>query len=242
MAVYKPTLCYPFSNGVDIRTGVRAIGASGELRDPAQSVTCRVETSNVSISGYSIALYSSAHEQIFPHPDAFEDPVNKIPYVSPISELQYASLGYDALNVTGDNSGVNGSTLRVPFFRVARADTDYPRSRNAIYYAADYVVSHMILDDAAKTDAPAGYPAIRDSGDPLRPYTSVDAAENWQKTTRTSGTYLIHYTGGVISPSSYVTPGNSSTYAGALFCDGEPLIVGDLVAVLLGETTAEGPL
>ena len=144
--------------------------------------------------------------------------------------------------MTGDNSGVNGSTLRVPFFRAARADTDYPHSRNAIYYAADYVVSHMILDTVAAADAPAGWPAIRDSEDPLRPYTSVDAAENWQKTTRTSGTYLIHYTNGVISPSSYVTPADSSTYAGALFCDGEPLIVGDLVAVLLGETATEGPL
>ena len=71
MAVYKPTLCYPFSNGMDIRTGVQNISETGVLVDPAQCVTCRIETSNVPITGYSVALFSSAHEQIFPRPEAF---------------------------------------------------------------------------------------------------------------------------------------------------------------------------
>lgn len=234
MAVYKPTLCYPFSNGLDIRAGVQKISETGALVDPAQCLTCRIETSNVAITGYSVALFSTAHEQIFPK--VFEDTTNKIPYVSPISELQYASLGYDAQNPTGVNSGVNGATLRIPFFRATRADTDYPRSLNAIYYQADYVVAHLILDETAAEGAPSDWPARRDPS----VYTNVDEAEYWKQTTRTGGTYLIHTT--TTDPTDVTHISNASYVAngGALICDGEPLIVGDLVGVILGTEPQSG--
>lgn len=139
------------------------------------------------------------------------------------------------------NSGVNGSTLRVPFFRAVRADVDYPRSLNAVYYQADYMVNHLIVDSEVG-NMPADYPVDRSTAEYT--CTNVNTAAQWKLVTRTSGTYLIYYTDDPtpsIAPDSYVEPQTPNAHAGALFCDGEPLVVGDLVGVILGHATSGEP-
>ena len=76
MAVYKPTYCYPYLNAVDIRTAI-------SLQDfhPTKTLTCKIDTSNTEITGYSIRLLDEANNQIFPVD-------NGQPRISPISELQ----------------------------------------------------------------------------------------------------------------------------------------------------------
>ena len=85
MAVYKPTLCHPFGGGLDIRTAPRGTAADGVVVDPYSTprpadplsgwgapigyLSCRVETSNVPITGYSVALYTANHERLFPDED-----------------------------------------------------------------------------------------------------------------------------------------------------------------------------
>lgn len=96
MAVYKPTLCHPFGGGLDVRIaprGTDALGTVGstdaELITPLGYLSCRVETSNVPVTGYSVALYTTNHELLFPLPaiqqsDGHE---NVTPYISPLSEI-----------------------------------------------------------------------------------------------------------------------------------------------------------
>ena len=208
MAVYKPTLCYPFAKGLDIRTGVGEFNSNGGFVDPAQFLTCRIETSNVNIVGYSIALYSASHERLFPKVFDSEGKA----YVSPISELQKESLGYNPLEPTGINSGVNGSTLRIPFFRCPQVIADYDKSLNAVYYKGNYIASHALLDS---TLAPVGY----FSGD------TTGNVDYWGETDRYGDRHLICYT-----DTSHTTISPDS-YTGSLKIDNEPLILGDLVAV-----------
>ena len=219
MAVYKPTLCYPFTNGLDIRTGINKYSdntGSATPVDPAKYITCKVETSNVPVIGYSVALFSSKHKQIFP----VEQPSNG-PYVSPIYELQVATLGYDANIARGTNSGANGSTLQIPFFRSNASNADsyawygYRRSCNAIYYQGDFVVHHIILDES-----------LADEVDDFFAFDTTSFAEdiaNWQwypDDSNISKCLVCRDDNNILVPPAQ------------LKIDGEYAICGDLVAVL----------
>ena len=62
MAVYKSTRCYPFMNNIDIR--IAQTNASNAY--PAQFLTCKVDTSNKNVTGYSIRVLDEDNNQIFP--------------------------------------------------------------------------------------------------------------------------------------------------------------------------------
>ena len=103
-------------------------------------------------------------------------------------------------------------------------------------------MKHLILDDTAAANAPADYPAERAE------YTNVNNADYWKQVVRSSGTYLVHTidtdpahnSSAYFSPASYVEPSDPSVVGGALFCDGEPLVVGDLVGVIFGAAASGG--
>ena len=78
MAVYKSTQCYPFLNNIDIRTAL--MNASSDK--PVQILTCKVDTSNKNITGYSIRVLDENNNVVFPPKERTNLKI------SPISELQ----------------------------------------------------------------------------------------------------------------------------------------------------------
>ena len=135
MAVYKATLCYPFLNSIDIRTAQY----KDYISQPVQLLTCQIDSSNTEITGYKIKILSSENQQVFPV-DENGDPVTD-EKISPISELQISSLGYDEDKLT-INSGLNGTTLRIPFFQ--NESSKLTSSWNAVYYKPKYLADHII--------------------------------------------------------------------------------------------------
>ena len=137
MAVYKATLCYPFLNSIDIRTAQYKDYTS----QPVQFLTCQIDSSNTEITGYKIRILSSDNKQVFPvdeNGEAIEG------YISPVDELKISSLGYDSEKLT-INSGLNGTTLRIPFFQ--STDNKVLNSYNAVYYQPKYLADHVIASE-----------------------------------------------------------------------------------------------
>lgn len=138
MAVYKSTNNYPFMNNIDIRTAL----ADASSIYPVQYLTCKVDTSNKNVTGYSIRILDEDNNQIFPYSnDDFK--------ISPIKELQISELGYQE---NGLNSGINGTFLKIPFFQ--NYNNKMVDSYNAIYYRPKYSVEYIITD----LSLPENYP------------------------------------------------------------------------------------
>ena len=132
MAVYKSTRCYPFMNNIDIR--IAQTNASSTY--PVQFITCKVDTSNKNITGYSIRVLDEDNNQVFPK--------NKGEVkISPISELQTGNMAqYHEEN--GQNSGINGTYLKIPFFQ--NYNKKFVNTYNAIYYVPRFAVDYVITD------------------------------------------------------------------------------------------------
>lgn len=122
MAVYKPTLCYPFLNSFDPR-----LVATNTNGLPTEWLKCKIETSNKNVTGYKIKVLDQDNEIIFEGSK-----------ISPISELQNAV--YDA----NTNTGVNGTYLNIPFFQLMNASNRYYRSYNSIYFQADRAAHYLL--------------------------------------------------------------------------------------------------
>ena len=139
MAVYKPTLCYPFLNSMDIR-----VAKYGDFQDFStkyfQYLSCKIDNSNKKITGYKIKILTSDNQQVFPVDEEGNPIEGKI---SPIEELQIPELGF-VENTASINSGLNGTTLRVPFFqnKVNPVLTSY----NAVYYEPTYLADYILKD------------------------------------------------------------------------------------------------
>lgn len=145
MAVYKATYCYPFLNSLDPRTVL-----DSDLRGTAKYLQCKIDTSNMDITGYSIRIIDENGNTIFPLTN------NNLLEISPVSEL---SVLVD--ENTGENTGVNGTTLKIPFFQnykrpILRDDIDPEeahsalQSVNAIYYEGDIGVRCVLSDPYAQ--------------------------------------------------------------------------------------------
>lgn len=151
MAVYKPTLCYPFLNGVDAR-----VAKYNQIKNPAveeklvKYLTCKVDTSNKNITGYKVRVLSSDNQQVFPIPGSPGD--GKI---SPITDLQELDANGNPIyeyEPGGVNSGINGTELKIPFF--VNVNTEAGRvSTDAISGAEG-----LLLDDTA-VECPVAVPA-----------------------------------------------------------------------------------
>ena len=176
MAVYKATYCYPNLSAVDIRTAMK-----GEADEPVKYLKCKVDTSNKDVTGYSVRLLDGDNNVVF-----------ESARISPVSELQTLA-AHDLYEVSGTNSGMNGTYLQIPFFQNAdlgKGDGNVLsamllHSFSAVYYkprvSCDYVVLGGEADEGAdnignwKVDADDNllYPfsadgAVMLNGEPLK--------------------------------------------------------------------------
>lgn len=122
MAVYKPTLCYPFLNSFDPR-----LVATNTNGLPTEWLKCKIETSNKNVTGYKIKVLDQDNEVIF-----------EGARISPISELQKAV--YDS----NTNTGVNGTYLNIPFFQLMNEGNRYYKSYNSIYFQANRAAHYLL--------------------------------------------------------------------------------------------------
>ena len=135
MSVYKATYCYPFLNALDIRTAARSY-----VMQPVQCLSCKVDTSNKNITGYSIRILDANNNVLFP--------LSKKKIISPIEDL--AGFLQEDLGV---NSGVNGTYLQIPFFQNKNKDFVKFPTLNAIYYTPKFVCDYVIDTQTSKTGA-----------------------------------------------------------------------------------------
>ena len=141
MAVYKATYCYPFLTSYDTRLAAKNIPLEPNYK-PVKWLSCKIDTSNKDITGYSVRILNEYNEVIFP--------VNGQEYISPISELKaqlnngvYQLKGADLLNQERKvNTGLNGTYLNIPFFQ--SKTNPIIKSANAIYTNIIYRVNYII--------------------------------------------------------------------------------------------------
>lgn len=127
MAVYKPTLCYPFLNSFEPR-----LAATNTNGLPTEWLKCKIETSNKNVTGYKIKVLDQDNEVVF-----------EGARISPISELQKAA------HDSNTNTGVNGTYLNIPFFQLMNEGNRYYKSYNSIYFQANRAAHYLLSTGGA---------------------------------------------------------------------------------------------
>lgn len=108
MAIYKPTDCSPFNGTFDI---------SKNSADLPIIFECKVDTSNTIVMGYSIEIYDSNNNLIFPPTSREQGPVkNNVTYLSDLRPYVATNFQSPLPNLKNINSGLNGSYLEIPFY------------------------------------------------------------------------------------------------------------------------------
>lgn len=105
MAIYKPTDCSPFNGTFDLSADLPII------------FECKIDTSNSPVTGYSIEIYNSNNEIIFPDVNRTTGPIkSNITYLTDLKK--YVETNFSSLlpNLKNINSGLNGSYLEIPFY------------------------------------------------------------------------------------------------------------------------------
>lgn len=105
MAIYKPTDCSPFNGTFDLSSDLPIV------------FECKIDTSNSPVTGYSIEIYNSNNEIIFPGVDRITGPIkSNVTYLTDLKE--YVATNFSSLlpNLKNINSGLNGSYLEIPFY------------------------------------------------------------------------------------------------------------------------------
>lgn len=105
MAIYKPTDCSPFNGTFDLSADLPII------------FECKIDTSNSPVTGYSIEIYNSNNEIIFPGVNRTTGPIeNNVTYLTDLKK--YVETNFSSLlpNLKNINSGLNGSYLEIPFY------------------------------------------------------------------------------------------------------------------------------
>lgn len=111
MAIYKPTDCSPFNGTFDLSSDLPII------------FECKIDTSNSPVTGYSIEIYNSNNEIIFPGVNRTTGPIkSNVTYLTDLKK--YVATNFLSLlpNLKNINSGLNGSYLEIPFY-VKEIDT-----------------------------------------------------------------------------------------------------------------------
>lgn len=148
MAVYKPTYCQPYLSPVDPRCALSSEDLiklddgtdDGTYVFPAkpkfECLSCMIDTSNIDVTGYSIKLLDENNNVIFPVSGTT---------ISPITELQTQ----DVIEALGEeNSGINGTILKIPFFQNCNIYPHYRENPNYINFQTegDYVGHYILID------------------------------------------------------------------------------------------------
>lgn len=105
MAIYKPTDCSPFNGTFDLSSDLPIV------------FECKIDTSNSPVTGYSIEIYNSNNEIIFPGVNRTTGPIkSNVTYLTDLKE--YVATNFSSLlpNLKNINSGLNGSYLEIPFY------------------------------------------------------------------------------------------------------------------------------
>lgn len=111
MAIYKPTDCSPFNGTFDLSSDLPIV------------FECKIDTSNSPVTGYSIEIYNSSNEIIFPGVNRMTGPIkSNVTYLKDLKEYVAANFLSLLPNLKNINSGLNGSYLEIPFY-VKEIDT-----------------------------------------------------------------------------------------------------------------------
>lgn len=114
MAIYKPTDCSPFNGTFDI---------SKNSADLPIIFECKADTSNTVVTGYSIEIYDSNNDLIFPSSSKEQGPIkSNVTYLSDLRPYVTTNFSSSLPNLKNINSGLNGTYLEIPFY-VEEIDT-----------------------------------------------------------------------------------------------------------------------
>ena len=119
MAIYKPTDCNPFNGTFDIAADLPII------------FECKVDTSNTVVTGYSIEIYDSNNNLIFPTGE--KGPIeSNVTYLSDLRTYFNKNFSYYVTKSRNVNSGLNGTYIEIPFYvkEKDKADNSSTVSRN----------------------------------------------------------------------------------------------------------------
>ena len=112
MAIYKPTDCSPFNGTFDL------------LADLPIIFECKIDTSNSPVTGYSIEIYNSNNEIIFPGVNRTTGPIkSNVTYLTDLKKYVQNKFPSLVSNIRNVNSGLNGTVLEIPAI-VNRSDVD----------------------------------------------------------------------------------------------------------------------
>lgn len=122
MAIYKPTDCSPFNGTFDLSADLPIV------------FECKVDTSNSPVTGYSIEIYNSNNEIIFPGVNRTTGPIeSNVTYLTDLKK--YVKNRFPSLvsNIRNVNSGLNGTVLEIPaIVNSSDVDNDTTVGRNQI--------------------------------------------------------------------------------------------------------------
>lgn len=122
MAIYKPTDCSPFNGTFDLSSDLPII------------FECKIDTSNSPVTGYSIEIYNSNNEIIFPGVNRTTGPIkSNVTYLSDLKEYVKNKFPSLVSNIRNVNSGLNGTVLEIPaIVNSSDVDNDTTVGRNQI--------------------------------------------------------------------------------------------------------------
>ncbi len=122
MAIYKPTDCSPFNGTFDLSSDLPII------------FECKIDTSNSPVTGYSIEIYNSNNEIIFPGSNRTIGPIeSNITYLTDLKKYVQNKFPSLVSNIRNVNSGLNGTVLEIPaIVNSSDVDNDTTVGRNQI--------------------------------------------------------------------------------------------------------------
>lgn len=122
MAIYKPTDCSPFNGTFDLSSDLPII------------FECKIDTSNSPVTGYSIEIYNSNNEIIFPGVNRTIGPIkSNVTYLTDLKEYVKNKFPSLVSNIRNVNSGLNGTALEIPaIVNSSDIDNDTTVGRNQI--------------------------------------------------------------------------------------------------------------
>lgn len=122
MAIYKPTDCSPFNGTFDLSSDLPII------------FECKIDTSNSPVTGYSIEIYNSNNEIIFPGVNRATGPIeSNVTYLTDLKKYVKNKFPSLVSNIRNVNSGLNGTVLEIPaIVNSSDVDNDTTVGRNQI--------------------------------------------------------------------------------------------------------------
>ena len=126
MAIYKPTDCSPFNGTFDLSSDLPII------------FECKIDTSNSPVTGYSIEIYNSNNEIIFPGVNRTTGPIkSNVTYLTDLKKYVQNKFPSLVSNIRNVNSGLNGTVLEIPaIVNSSDVDNDTTVGRNQVGIAS----------------------------------------------------------------------------------------------------------